>query len=437
MSVAETDIVPFPPLASITHGELLETSLSASTTTGTHGLHRFPAKFIPQVPRWAMNEFAGANSTVLDPFMGSGTTLVEGATRVGRVIGTDIDPLAVLISRAKTAAVSGHRIEELAGAVVSVASSRVSPVHELPMSGVINPLHWFSQQAMDELGAILEAIDVVQATPDEKDVLLTVFSSILRRVSRADDQSQKTYVSGTLAKVPPPAMTTFIRASHNAARAFDGGAQFRRANQVSAILGSALDIPLADGEVDLIVTSPPYLDSVDYMYNLMLEYFWLGPRLGVPDRSTFNRMRREGVGGSRDAQVVGGEVLDIAKDVPIADYRRPALRAYLALMQTHFSEASRVLAAEGRYVFVLGNSLSGGVRLPVADWMIRIAATQGLAVEKAFAYRIRRHYMKFPRKGRGGIILADWVITLRHSDVATAEPLPTLDVAMGADDVAH
>ena len=437
MTVTDADLVPFPPLDSITHGDLLETSLSASTTTRTHGLHRFPAKFIPQVPRWAIREFADANSTVLDPFMGSGTTLVEGASRVHRVLGTDIDPLAVLISQAKTADVSGSRIEELTGEVLRAAEAGISSVHELPMHGVVNPLHWFDQRGMDELASILRAIDFVSATPDEKGVLLTIFSSILRRVSRADDQSQKTYVSGTLIKSPPQALATFDRASRRAAKAFAGGEGLRRAEDVSAIQASALEIPLADRAANLIVTSPPYLDSVDYMYNLMLEYFWLGPRLGVPDRATFNRMRREGVGGSRTTSTLHDEAREIAVNVAIADYRRPSLQAYLQLMQRHFAEASRVLADDGRYVFVLGNSLSRGTQLPVADWMIRLAAAEGLEVEKAFAYRIRRHYMKFPRKGRGGIILADWVLTLRHSNAAKVEALPPLHLAIGVDDVAH
>lgn len=47
------------------------------------------------------------------------------------------------------------------------------------------------------------------------------------------------------------------------------------------------------------------------------------------------------------------------------------------------------------------------------DGLIALASDAGLHIEHAFGYRIRRHYMKFPRKGRGGIILVDWVITLR------------------------
>lgn len=62
------------------------------------------------------------------------------------------------------------------------------------------------------------------------------------------------------------------------------------------------------------------------------------------------------------------------------------------------------------------------------------------SLEKAFAYRIRRHYMKFPRKGRGGIILMDWVITLRKTDhtiLEVEDRLPLPHVTIGADEVAN
>src|SRR5207302_3299257 len=95
------EVDAFPPLAEIEHGQLFALSLSTPTTAFTHGLHRFAAKFIPQVPAWALDSFAGRDRVVLDPFMGSGTTLVEGILRGGTTVGVDVDPLARFIARAK------------------------------------------------------------------------------------------------------------------------------------------------------------------------------------------------------------------------------------------------------------------------------------------------------------------------------------------------
>ena len=61
--------------------------------------------------------------------------------------------------------------------------------------------------------------------------------------------------------------------------------------------------------------------------------------------------------------------------------------------------------------------------VPLHDALVRLAAGAGLHLERAFGYRIRRHYMKFPRQGRGGIILLDWVLVFRRQPVV-APPTP-------------
>src|SRR5689334_2972771 len=73
-----------------------------ATPTLTHRLFRYPAKFHPPVAAALIEQFSSPGDLILDPFVGSGTTLVEAAVRGRRSIGTDIDPLAVAVSRAKS-----------------------------------------------------------------------------------------------------------------------------------------------------------------------------------------------------------------------------------------------------------------------------------------------------------------------------------------------
>ena len=75
------EVVTFPDFADIEDGQLFALSLSNNTTTFTHGLHRFAAKYIPQIPGWALDNFgsrASVSSSI--PSWGPGTTLVEGMT---------------------------------------------------------------------------------------------------------------------------------------------------------------------------------------------------------------------------------------------------------------------------------------------------------------------------------------------------------------------
>jgi site-specific DNA-methyltransferase (cytosine-N4-specific) len=74
----------------------------AKTNYLTHGLHPYPAKYIPQIPNALIQELSGIRDNVGDVFCGSGTTLVEGLLLRRNVVGLDANPLACLISKAKT-----------------------------------------------------------------------------------------------------------------------------------------------------------------------------------------------------------------------------------------------------------------------------------------------------------------------------------------------
>jgi hypothetical protein len=442
MHVGFEEIEQFPQYQHISNGDLFCLKLSNNTATLTHPLHRFPAKFIPPIPLWAISEFATRASTILDPFMGSGTTLVQGLTAVRKSLGIDIDPLARLIARAKIGVPSSSRIAKLAEHL-RLAWTGPAAKCEVPMGGLVNFRHWFSDHAWGHLQSLLSCILELESNNAERDFFLGVFSSIIRWVSNADDQTQKTYVSGTLRKVSPPVPATFWRAFERAAAGLRELEVARLEDSEAEVLdGTAADTRVPDNSVNLIVTSPPYLDSVDYMYNFMLEYFWLGSLIGVPTREIFNRMRRITIGAKNPAsssRELAPSITDLIRPEDIPEPRVRAACAYCAGMAHHFREAYRVLHTGGRYVLVIGNSQSGKGILPVHDCLIRLAVDAGLSFEKAFGYRIRRHYMKFPRKGRGGIILMDWVIVLRKATRPGKYPkrLPLPWFTLGDDDVAH
>ena len=435
------EVVTLPAFDDIDHGQLFALSLSNDTTSLTHGLHRFAAKFIPQIPAWALDNFGGRDSVVVDPFVGSGTTLVEGLIRGGTTIGVDIDPLARLIARAKTTTADRQRVCELAQ---QLRARWVAPAPRLraPMPDIDNFDHWFSPTQWGWLQSLRDAILGLECSDDEGRFLLAVFSSALRWTSNADDQSQKTYVSGTLVKTPPAVQDVFW---HVLDRAIEGLADLERQRHSDAKVvipetADATALGLDPESVDLAITSPPYLDSVDYPYNMMLEYFWLGPLLGVPDRKTFNALRRRPIGAKSPAQraALPASVDGLIKLDLLPPARRAAASTYFSLLERHFVEVARTLKAGSRYVFVVGNSQTRSDVVPVHEALVQLAAAAGFELERAFGYRIRRHYMKFPRRGRGGIILIDWVLVLRKQASANQAATPPLRwVTLAPDAVAH
>jgi hypothetical protein len=162
----------------------------------------------------------------------------------------------------------------------------------------------------------------------------------------------------------------------------------------------------------------------------------------VADRRSFNELRRLATGAKRP--LVGTlEVPAVVRDLvdvdDVAPARARATMAYLADLDRHFEEAARCVRTGGRYVLVVGNSSSEQRQVPVHDCLLRLAQSHGFALEHAFGYRLRRHYMKFPRSGRGGIILIDWIIVLQRVEqlVEPAARLPRLHWTLPPDAVAH
>ena len=67
----------------------------------THGLHKYPAKFFPELPRWLIKRYSQENDWILDPFAGSGTTNVEALLSRRHSVGIDVDPFSRFISKVK------------------------------------------------------------------------------------------------------------------------------------------------------------------------------------------------------------------------------------------------------------------------------------------------------------------------------------------------
>ena len=379
---------------------------------------------------------------VLDPFAGSGTTNVEASARGLHAVALDINPLSRMIISAKTTPLD---LDEATAISLRIRGAwrPEEGVLQSPIAGVANFEHWFNEGAWRELAGLKDAL--IRSTNDDeyRNFFLIVFSSILRAVSNADDQSQKTYVSGTRPKVAPPVKAAWDNAVKKALAGMAAFVEVNGATPLSAAPadGNALVITWADESFDLAITSPPYLDSVDYPYNLMLEHFWLADELGLSSRRDFNNLRHSQVGAKAPVSVseLPPFIAQLLESDDLPEYRREAVLSYFHLMDEHFAEMKRVLRDGSRYVFVIGNSSTKIGPLPIHKALVKLAELHGFGLEHAFGYRLRRHYMKFPRAGRGGIILVDWVLTLRKGLVNGMDVHELVDSHVDADPsaVAH
>jgi site-specific DNA-methyltransferase (cytosine-N4-specific) len=245
----------------------------------THNFHPYPAKFVPHIPRLVIENLTAVGETVLDPFCGSGTSLVEASLLKRRSVGFDINPIAGLIARVKTSSLSRSEIDTVSHVVrelnrMSLAVARgdfggLSP--DVPE--FLNRDHWFQSGVQQELGIVRRMIWSV-SEERARDFLKVAFSAILVRASNQDSETRWVAVEKPIQA--GDALRAFLmKAGDMLKRIREYGSLDPVSSEVCIDSVSDSETP-ADASVDLIVTSPPYLNSFDYYLYHKLRFFWLG-----------------------------------------------------------------------------------------------------------------------------------------------------------------
>jgi len=246
----------------------------------THGFHRYPAKFIPQLVDKALEDYGPGNRAALifDPFCGSGTTLVCGLLKGYFSAGADINPLATLITEVKARPIDpeklNHRLKKVRGWV-----GRPSPSPIIPERHEELILRWFPQENIYRLGHLLGNIMTVD-DPEIQMFLKVCFSHILKPASRWSNSSTKPVKDKE--KRIGNAEELFLKhldyMEAGMAAYWDALPSGLRAGH----LGAYQTIPKSpwltgwpQGRVDTIVTSPPYCTSYDYLSIHQLSIAWL------------------------------------------------------------------------------------------------------------------------------------------------------------------
>lgn len=233
------------------------------------GVHPYPAKFIADIPRALLASLPiPENTAVLDPFCGSGTTLSESQRLGIPSFGIDLNPIACLISRVKTAPMP-DQFERMAVRVIEGAKILRDPMRrEIP-----NLDHWFNPEIQEAIAALIHAIDT--NTPEFcHDALKLALSSILVRVSNQESDTRYAAIEKNIAKAD--VFTEFLGACGKLARALL--ARDWHLSPVQVIEGDTLTTQ--PGRIQLpigmVITSPPYPNAYEYWLYHKYRMWWLG-----------------------------------------------------------------------------------------------------------------------------------------------------------------
>lgn len=330
----------------------------------SHDLHSFAAKFPPQLPRVFILGLTSPGDIVLDPMMGSGTTLVEALLEGRRGIGIDFDPLALRLGHAKTRTANLNNVQDTLNKILQKAHHYLSGRDKIERSlsdffdektrTFIN--YWFLPRTQRELMALVLAIQSVAHEPTRRFLELTLSSIIVTKsggVSMARDLAHsRPHLDKT--KIPKNALEQFLTRLQKNLRSVER--LETRGGVGSIIAGDARLMPIRDEAVDLIVTSPPYANAIDYMRAHKFSLVWLGNSI-----SDLSKLRTGYIGSERIERTVNDGLPDqprrIVHELQKRDQRKGAiLQKYFVEMKSMLSEAFRVLRGDSAAVVVVGTS---------------------------------------------------------------------------------
>lgn len=354
----------------------------------SHDLHAFAAKFPPQLPRAFIRALTNPGDIVLDPMMGSGTTVVEAILEGRRGVGLDIDPMALLLARVKTMPLDMSSLWSASYKVTSQASALLSnsQVIEQGLAQRFDERtkafvdYWFLPATQRELMALRLAIQDV-TDPSVRRFLELAFSSIIVTksggVSRARDLAHsRPHLDET--KTPKKALEQFsLRLRKN----LSSIAHLKLKGTMAAPLaGDARSMPFADGVIDLIVTSPPYANAIDYMRAHKFSLVWLGKSVTDLSELRAGYIGSERVGHTRCAGLSDRSETIIRQLAERDSSKAAILRKYFVEMRFVLAEMYRILRSDSAAIVVVGTSIMRGIDVQTHCCLADIAAGLGFDV---------------------------------------------------------
>jgi site-specific DNA-methyltransferase (cytosine-N4-specific) len=369
----------------------------APTRDLTHCYHDYPARMIPQVAGKLLDTYGREANLLFDPYCGSGTSLVEGVVRGIDVIGTDLNPLACLISKAKTSTpdLAGLK-KQIAALDKFTASQKIASVPK-HVIGISRLDFWFKTHVIEKLNILKSFIDALH---DETIRLFfqVAFSETVRESSntRNDEFKLYRYEAERLEKFDPDVfgvMTLKLKRNLIGLQQFIARLScLERVPQTSIHdFDTKLNVPadaVTQASIDIVVTSPPYGDShttVAYGQYSRLSSAWLG--LKSPEK-----VDRKLMGGSVLKSVPkfpSSELNGAIDSIRLKDEKRACeVAAFYSDLQSSISHVSQLIRRSGYACYVVGNRRVKGIMLPTDVAIRRFFEAQGFVHLNTFHRRI-------------------------------------------------
>lgn len=364
--------------------------LGTNTKTLTHGYHTYPAMMIPQLAKGFIEltqKYVSGINNIYDPFMGSGTTIVEGIVHGLDSYGIDINPLSLLMTKAKTTALDPNLLLENINKLKNNIQQDYSDymmrnlvIENIPDFDRID--FWFKPQVIEVLQLIKNNILIFKES--EKDsffFFMAAFSETVRYVSNTRNSEFKLYrmPKEKLEKWDPDVINIFYgyleRNFTGNVNLFEELQSFDYQPETVISRGSNSKLMFKDDSFDLLVTSPPYGDSkttVAYGQFSRLSLQWLD--LEIDSETKVNQLDNIMLGGKVNKKINIDNELDrldsptlveVYKLIKEKDEKRAleVIQFYIDLDES-IKQTSRVMKSRSYQYWVVANRTVKDINIP-------------------------------------------------------------------------
>ena len=408
----------------------------SDTGKWTHGYHRYPAKFIPQLAERLMDDYiTNGTANVNDPFMGCGTTVVSAISRGVRASGTDINKVAHLVTKAKATPIApdylDKKVKRFLSEVLSLGDERVLFTRDqikprIPEQHLERIDYWFAEEVRDELGKIL-ALIYLEDDLIVRSFLRVAFSHVLKTCSIWSQSSTKP--TRDLKKRPTLPynairrhLTKMLRGNADFYNVVPSEVKDNPDDYLSIRADSAKVQPDPDNSVDLIVSSSPYVTSYEYADLHQLSTLWLD----LTD--DLQEYKKEFIGTSYkqyEDKALSSQIASdiVAEMLPKSRKKAKEIEAFFIDMQAVFNESFRILKPGGRCCYVIGNTKLKGIDILNAEAFAESLQHSGFKLDKLIKREIPLKILPQKRDEKTG--------RFASKDKADSEAYPTEYIVIG------
>jgi len=414
-------------------GEGAFVSIDRKTPLKIYSLGFQPARSIPEIPRWFLQKYASLPFTILDPFAGAGTTIIEGLKYGALVYWFDYHPLSRLICRVKTTKFSSVDVLDSALEIIRNSHNQKTAPETVNFS---NRDFWFQKPVREGLEILREQI--LKAKSEVQPVLWLAFASTVRKTSNMNDGMLLAARRPHIKEIPQRSRSDVFKYFRlYTDKAIDAIVEWSRFLESSAKMAQELsfeDARKLEGNrfCDAIVTSPPYINAIDYVWASKFELHWLGMVKDDKDRLDLysKEIGTEGIPKKEYIELgrTGNKHLDrLIEDIYLGkkykaskgqnELRARVVYKYFTDMKSHFISSFKHLRPGGYYCFTIGDiSKICGVDIPVASILTELAYEVGFRKKFHFHLLLKNRKLNIPRN-------VEWAGTIKHDNTVIMERL--------------